>query len=833
MQTYYVKDPGLHYCRWNKDQQKFESLGKTDFNDLTEEQKKAAAFTTSIYGAISKIPVDHTIEVRNILAGTKFKTVEPPAKIPDGYSFQRYELNGQAATTPAAQGVWGTISTESNSEVVVRNLKGYGLRMNKTWSDAEYMAEREPTYFAVYVENSSDPVLVGGSVRQLPYTAKPQTLYWYFQTLIPGTYLNQYVIREVKISGGTPVVDNEGVVTNADELTIEPLPHGAEFSLNGKQKGETEESPFEYTVLYENLEQKDNVRMQEVTDNRPGVILKKVQWDETTPLAGAEFTLTDNDGNLIGTFTSDENGLISVAFLRDNVPYTLTETGTPQGWYGLQAPLIITLNEGSINVDGSGQEEYYIIDNQSATPSLTVKDRPYTFQAVKKDADTLLPLKDVKFALHKQVEVGGVITIDLNPMPGYENLSTDANGLIPQIDNTLPPGTYEMTIVNHRYADVTLKKTDRNSTPLTGAKFELCKFDKTWVKVPGYEEIDMADVSQVVLENLPIGRYRLTELKPPDGYLILENYVYFNVGFDNRGYVKIVLTDETGTGPNSNPDASLSGTTISVKNTPGQELPSTGGIGTTIFYVAGAVLAVGAAVLLITRRRSMALFLCLALVVALSAPIGAAAEEVREFPDLDKTGSITATFTYYDKDSGNTLPVAGGNTVGLFKVADVEVHNGFIFVVDPRFASAGEIPATSEELDSVNIELAGKMAKIAADYDFDIAPVEMDSDGTASFSDLEVGLYLVMQAKQGTGDSNFVIAPFLVSIPYRNPDGSLTYDVNAQTKPIGIAWIPPESPDDPDKPKNLPQTGQLWWPVLALGAAGAAFIIAGAAIKHR
>ena len=147
--------------------------------------------------------------------------------------------------------------------------------------------------------------------------------------------------------------------------------------------------------------------------------------------------------------------------------------------------------------------------------------------------------------------------------------------------------------------------------------------------------------------------------------------------------------------------------------------------------------------------------------MALSAPIGAAAEEVREFPDLDKTGSITATFTYYDKDSGNTLPVAGGNSVGLFKVADVEVHNGFIFVVDPRFASAGEIPATN----------------------FDIAPVEMDSDGTASFSDLEVGLYLVMQAKQGTGDSNFVIAPFLVSIPYRNPDGSLTYDVNAQTKP--------------------------------------------------
>ena len=122
-------------------------------------------------------------------------------------------------------------------------------------------------------------------------------------------------------------------------------------------------------------------------------------------------------------------------------------------------------------------------------------------------------------------------------------------------------------------------------------------------------------------------------------------------------------------------------------------------------------LVVGAAVLLIARRRAVALFLCLAMVFTLSAPTRALAEEVNEFPDLDRLGSVTATFTYYDKDSGDTLPVAGGNSVGLYKVADVKVDNGFIFVVDPRFASAGEIPATSEELDSVNIELAGKMAK--------------------------------------------------------------------------------------------------------------------------
>ena len=230
-----------------------------------------------------------------------------------------------------------------------------------------------------------------------------------------------------------------------------------------------------------------------------------------------------------------------------------------------------------------------------------------------------------------------------------------------------------------------------------------------------------------------------------------------------------------------------------------------------------------------TVSRAAALALCLALFLAWTFPLAAAAADPDEFPDLDRLGSITATFTYYDKTSGKTLPVSGGNS----EVADVVIDNGFRFVLDPRFESAGELPATSEELDSANSELAAKMAKIAAAYDFDIAPVGMDSGGTVSFSDLKVGLYLVMQAGRGTGDSKFEIAPFLVSIPYHNPDGTWNYDVSAQSKPITITWYPPESPDKPVKPRKLPQTGQLWWPVMALGAAGMAFILAGAAMKRR
>ena len=42
---------------------------------------------------------------------------------------------------------------------------------------------------------------------------------------------------------------------------------------------------------------------------------------------------------------------------------------------------------------------------------------------------------------------------------------------------------------------------------------------------------------------------------------------------------------------------------VKVLNNTGAELPSTGGIGTTIFYVLGGVLVVGAAVLLVTKKR--------------------------------------------------------------------------------------------------------------------------------------------------------------------------------------------------------------------------------------
>ena len=225
-----------------------------------------------------------------------------------------------------------------------------------------------------------------------------------------------------------------------------------------------------------------------------------------------------------------------------------------------------------------------------------------------------------------------------------------------------------------------------------------------------------------------------------------------------------------------------------------------------------------------------ALALSMSLVLPLtSIPVSAA--ESTETLDPDRTGSISITFTYYDETSKTTKPVTGGNSVGLYKVADAVVDNGFRFAVDERFAAAGEIPNTDEALDAANLDLAKKMAATAEKYDFDVQSKEMDTEGKVSFEGLEVGLYLVVQDAQGTGNNKLTITPFLITIPQKNPDGSLIYDVDAAAKPIGVAKE--EVPPPPPPPHNIPQTGQLWWPVMLLGGLGVLVLCFGLIRKNR
>lgn len=94
-----------------------------------------------------------------------------------------------------------------------------------------------------------------------------------------------------------------------------------------------------------------------------------------------------------------------------------------------------------------------------------------------------------------------------------------------------------------------------------------------------------------VIEGLGDGDYKLVELSTLAGYNLLDAPVPFTIDGENNTYID----DDAST------DADESHNIII--NNSGTQLPSTGGIGTTIFYVVGALLMAGAGVLLVTKKR--------------------------------------------------------------------------------------------------------------------------------------------------------------------------------------------------------------------------------------
>jgi len=111
---------------------------------------------------------------------------------------------------------------------------------------------------------------------------------------------------------------------------------------------------------------------------------------------------------------------------------------------------------------------------------------------------------------------------------------------------------------------------------------------------------------------------------------------------------------------------------------------------------------------------------------------------------------------------------------------------------------------------------------------------EMITDGKVSFSDLEPGLYLVAQEEACAGYSS--LSPFLITLP-RLEDGEPQYDVTAKPK-VELEPLPTEStqptetePTVPDDPE-LPQTGQLNWPIPVLSVGGACLFMLGWILRY-
>ena len=114
---------------------------------------------------------------------------------------------------------------------------------------------------------------------------------------------------------------------------------------------------------------------------------------------------------------------------------------------------------------------------------------------------------------------------------------------------------------------------------------------------------------------LDAGTYNLREIAAPAGYNLLSQdvEVVITAGTENNQSwngipgeaLKTLAVTANGTAGTGNPDAGIA--SITIANNKGNTLPETGGIGTTVFYVLGSILVIGAVVLLVSKKRMNAI----------------------------------------------------------------------------------------------------------------------------------------------------------------------------------------------------------------------------------
>ena len=122
--------------------------------------------------------------------------------------------------------------------------------------------------------------------------------------------------------------------------------------------------------------------------------------------------------------------------------------------------------------------------------------------------------------------------------------------------------------------------------PATDAEITAASNDEKW------EITSLATTGSFNIVGLEEGTYTLTESTVPTGY---------NKAADITATITVTKTEEdVNKGKVTLTTSSVDNTIINEK---GSTLPETGGIGTTIFYVLGSVMALGALVLLVTKRR--------------------------------------------------------------------------------------------------------------------------------------------------------------------------------------------------------------------------------------
>lgn len=271
----------------------------------------------------------------------------------------------------------------------------------------------------------------------------------------------------------------------------------------------------------------------------------------------------------------------------------------------------LTFNEDSIRIWISDDDELVTEATEGKTVDTQLNNQYYTkiedstvdfnvsFNVIDmNNADPSLVGKYIFITYNATVNENAVAKIEKNHATlTYSNDPTDKTKTKTMEDEET---VYSAKIVINKYA-----KSD-TTKKLEGAQFVLMNSNKNkyykytpatetekakveWVDAKtDATEYTTDDTGAATFKGLKDGTYYLVETKAPDGYNLLAEPVEVKINGKDNNDVPV--------------EANLT-VTKSVENNTGSLLPSTGGMGTTMLYIIGGILVVGAGVLLVTKKR--------------------------------------------------------------------------------------------------------------------------------------------------------------------------------------------------------------------------------------
>ncbi|MGU8549423.1 vWA domain-containing protein [Clostridium perfringens] len=360
-----------------------------------------------------------------------------------------------------------------------------------------------------------------------------------------------------------------------------------------------------------------------VTGKRPSieVKLKKISSETSKPLANSEFELYNSINEKLGSFTTKENGEVSLGYLQEG-DYKLKEINPPKGYI---------LSKDFINFKVKNGKA---IQDENEVEFITVSNIPNSIR-IKKTDDSKLEsdakfLSGAKFELNKvndqkfkplvketddkgeiefkEIEPGTYYLKEVLAPNGYEQIKEDIGPIV--VDNTgvvtipwdkLKSNDVEkwnnqeiIRIKNKKLKSaIYIDKVDaiNPEIKLSGAKFSLYTNDENYknnkklvrngINYYLISEKLSNDKGRLEWENLNSGeeyKYLIQETEAPKGYTVSGKEILFhfkdNIALiDNENDVKAL--------------ASINGQVISIKNAKIYKLPSSGGIGVYPFLLIG------------------------------------------------------------------------------------------------------------------------------------------------------------------------------------------------------------------------------------------------------